>query len=137
MQKSFRIEPPVVLAVMTMHSSPSPSCTLWGDPAAGGMAQGVPELTCPAREVHAAVASGIQHKREAAEAVVGADCVQALAVDAVHLVLALILICPRAGWNSVSGWQAGAAGPTLCPNAACRLSHPLEDHRELLGLTWP
>lgn len=95
---------------MTMHSSPSPSCTLWGDPAAGGMAQGVPELTCPAREVHAAVASGIQHKREAAEAVVGADCVQALAVDAVHLVLALILICPRGGTVSQAGRQ-GQQGP--------------------------
>lgn len=126
--KSFRIEPLVVLAEMTMHPSPSPSCTLRDDPAAGGMVQGMPELTCPAREVHTAVASGIQHKWEAAKAVVGADRVQTLAIDAVHLVLALILICPHVGRNSVSGWQAGAAGLIPCPNASCHLSHSLEDH---------
>lgn len=52
-------------------------------------------LTCPAGEIHTPVASGIQHKREAAEAVVGAFCVQTLTVDAVHFVLTLILICPH------------------------------------------
>lgn len=51
-------------------------------------------LTCPAGEVHTPIASGIQHKREAAEAVVGAVRVQTLAIDAVHFVLTLVLVYP-------------------------------------------
>lgn len=51
-------------------------------------------LTCPAGKVHTLVSSGIQNKREAAEAVVGAIRVQALAFDAVHFILTLILVCP-------------------------------------------
>lgn len=64
---------------------------MWGK----GVLQWGIRLTCPAGEIHTPVASGIQHKREAAEAVVGAFCVQTLAVDAVHFILTFILICPH------------------------------------------
>lgn len=64
---------------------------VWGR----GVLQWGIRLTCPAGEIHTPVASGIQHKREAAEAVVGAFCVQTLSVDAVHFILTLILICPH------------------------------------------
>lgn len=64
---------------------------VWGK----GVLQWGIRLTCPAGEIHTPIASGIQHKREAAEAVVGAFCVQTLAIDAVHFILTLILICPH------------------------------------------
>jgi len=66
----------------------------WDVRGAGMLRQGL-GLTCPAGEVHTPVAGGIQHERETAEAVVGAVCVQTLAVDAVHFVLTLILVCPH------------------------------------------
>lgn len=91
--------------------APFPPAPSRGDPAAGGMGEGVPGLTCPAREVHAAVAGGIQHKREAAEAVVGAIRVQTLAVDAVHFVLALVLICPCARTEQSQAGRQGQRGP--------------------------
>lgn len=40
------------------------------------------------------VSSDIQNKREAAEAVVGAIRIQALAVDAGHFISTLVLVCP-------------------------------------------
>lgn len=64
---------------------------VWGK----GVLQWGIRLTCPAGEIHTPVASGIQDKREAAETVVGAFCVQTLAIDAVHFILTLILICPH------------------------------------------
>lgn len=90
--------------------APFPPMPSRGDPTVGGMGEGVPGLTCPAGEVHTAVASGIQYEREATEAVVGAVRVQTLAVDAVHFVLALILICPCARTEQSQAGRQGQRG---------------------------
>lgn len=94
------LQPVLVLSTLARHQVPT-HCSRLEDPAMGqdvwgkGVLQWGIRLTCPAGEIHTPVASGIQHKRKAAEAVVGAFCVQTLAVDAVHFILTLILICPH------------------------------------------
>lgn len=96
----LQLLPPLLwLHTVLLHGAPT-SCSLLGDPAVGQDVQGEGvlrrglRLTCPAGEVHTPIASGIQHKREAAEAVVGAVRVQTLAIDAIHFVLTLILVYP-------------------------------------------
>lgn len=81
-------------------------------------------LTCSAGEVHAPVASGIQHEREAAEAVVRAVRVQTLAVDAVHFILTLVLVCPRTRTEQcfrladMGNATLSPPSPLLCPGRA-------------------